>query len=496
MTEPITGADSLHRPTAGVAPAAGGGFHRLSRPAWPVLALLVLADAAALEAALLGAVGLRVWLSAWWPITLEPRTLTVLKLAVLLFPAGYALVGLYPGYGLAPVERVRREIVVTFGLYVALFSWEWLTLGQGWSRGVLLGAMVLSFGLLPVTRAAVREWLGRWGRWGMPVLILGAAQTGAMTAQVLQRERGLGLVPVGFLDDDPAKWGQEVARLPVLGPLDRAEEFAHLGVSTAILAMPGAGRARLSELVHRLPFARVVVVPDLFGMQSLWVSSRDFGGLLGLEVHKNLQRRHNRLLKQAMDYLFGVPLFLLALPLIGAFALWIRRVSPGPAFYTQEREGYGGKTVRVLKLRTMYPDAATRLARHLEENLEARAEWERYFKLKDDPRILPGVGHFLRRTSLDELPQFWHVLTGEMSLVGPRPFPRYHLEKFSPDFRALRHSVRPGITGLWQVSARSDGDLEVQEALDTYYIRNWSPWLDLYLLVRTVVVVLGGRGAY
>jgi lipopolysaccharide/colanic/teichoic acid biosynthesis glycosyltransferase len=119
-----------------------------------------------------------------------------------------------------------------------------------------------------------------------------------------------------------------------------------------------------------------------------------------------------------------------------------------------------------------------------------------YFKLKNDPRILKGVGFLLRKSSLDELPQLWNVVLGEMSLVGPRPFPHYHLEQFSQEFRNLRRSVIPGMTGLWQVLARSDGNLETQEKLDTYYIRNWSIWLDLSLLGRTALVVLTGKGAY
>jgi lipopolysaccharide/colanic/teichoic acid biosynthesis glycosyltransferase len=176
--------------------------------------------------------------------------------------------------------------------------------------------------------------------------------------------------------------------------------------------------------------------------------------------------------------------------------VWIRLVSPGNPVYGQEREGLDGRRIRIWKLRTMYIDADKRLEKLLERDPEARKEWQRYFKLKNDPRILPFLGTLLRKFSLDELPQLWNVIAGEMSLVGPRPFPDYHLQAFDEKFRTLRHRVLPGVTGLWQVSARSEGDIEVQQRLDTYYIRNWSVWLDLYLMARTFSVVVRGRGAY
>lgn len=460
-----------------------------------VAVVLLLADVAGLELSVFLAWATRRLLTGWIPVGVGPEQLRAVSLAVLVFPLIQAAGGMYPGYGTGPVARLRGRSYAVLFFFGALALWDYLVFKGRWSRGMLLIAAVYAVVLVPIIEAIVRDGLVGLRLWGQPAVVLGAAQTGALVIRLLHENRGLGLVPVALFDDDPDKQGLVIEGVPVVGPLEAAHQWAKQA-RVAIVAMPGAGRALLDRLVQDLRFPRVIVVPDLVGLESLWVEARDLGGVLGLEIRKNLLVGRNRVLKRVVDYALGIPLFLVSIPLITLFVLWIKRVSPGPAFFAQEREGLGGRVIRVWKLRTMHPDAESRLERYLAENAEARAEWERYFKLKHDPRILPGIGHFLRKTSLDELPQLWNVLRGEMSLVGPRPFPRYHLEAFPDDFRELRRRVRPGMTGLWQVAARSDGDLEVQQALDTYYIRNWSIWLDFYILARTVWVVLFGKGAY
>jgi Undecaprenyl-phosphate galactose phosphotransferase WbaP len=457
--------------------------------------LLALGDVVALQLAVYLAYLCRLWLAPLMPVRFDLADTQGLFISMLALPVGYYLAGLYPSYGMSPVERFRRHSYVTIMIFAVLFSWSYLFGAEGWPRGVMLIAFGFALVLPWLVKPFLRRWLHQRGYWGTPVVILGAARTGSLIAESLKRQVTLGLIPVAYLDDDPAKWERDIEGIPVLGPLSESRALSRR-VRAAVLAMPGMDREKLAQLIRHLPFSRLIIIPDLFTLQSLWVSSVDMNGVLGLEIKRNLLHRHNRLLKRAIDYLLSIPLALLSLPLLAFFALWIKRVSPGPAFYTQVREGYEGKMIRIWKLRTMHLDAEARLEQTLAGDPVAELEWKRFFKLKDDPRILPGVGALLRKTSLDELPQLFNVLRGEMSLVGPRPFPYYHLERFDPEFREFRRSVMPGITGLWQISERSEGDLEVQETLDSYYVRNWSPWLDIYLLLRTISAVLSAKGAY
>ncbi len=458
-------------------------------------AAIVLIDIIGLELSLLLGCQFRILFHSLFPIALETPQYAGLALGVLSLPLLYYWVGLYPGHGMGAVERLRARVYATFTVFVVLLVWNYAFHDRQWSRGVLLITMVFALVIPPLLETILRKDLIANGICGVPVIILGAGSTGTLVASQLQKRSDLGFVPVGILDDDSRKWGAEINGVPVIGPISLIRQLEGRA-KVVLVAMPSLHRERLAEMVQTLAFPSIIIVPDLFGIQSLWITSRDLGGVLGLEVRKNLLISSNRVLKRMLDYAVALPFALASLPLVAISAAWIKAVSPGPAFFTQEREGNAGERIKVYKLRTMYPDAEHVLEEYLQAHPEEKLTWLRFYKLKKDPRILPGIGWFLRRYSLDEIPQLWNVLRGDMSLVGPRPFPFYHLSIFSSDFRALRTSVMPGLTGLWQVSERSDGDVKVQEREDTYYIRNWSLWLDVYILLQTVKRVILPKGAY
>lgn len=199
--------------------------------------------------------------------------------------------------------------------------------------------------------------------------------------------------------------------------------------------------------------------------------------------------------KRALDLVVSLITGTCVLPIIGVACIAVKIIEPGPAFYVQKRVGRNGRIIQVIKIRSMYIGSEKLLEEYLRTNPAARGEWERHFKLRYDPRVLPVVGNFIRRSSIDELPQLWNVIRGDMSLVGPRPFPPYHVKIFDLEVQKKRGSVLPGLTGLWQISSRSDGDVDSQQEQDLIYVENQSAWLDLYILLKTVATVLSGKGA-
>ncbi len=406
---------------------------------------------------------------------------------------------LYAPEGMASPEEFRRNVTTTL---VVAATYLLIVVAQHVAqpaRPIIFGTWMFLLPISLVFRGVTKRVLSRAGLWGRPVVVLGAGRMGRIILHELQANPLIGLRPIAVFDDDPAKAGTSVHGVPVVGPLSAAASWQfERHVSDAIVALPRLPRNDFIGLARSLAerFANLRVVPDLFGMVNLWVQPGALGSCLTLELRHERFDRTRQKIKRAFDLVVGVPAFLVALPIIVVAALAVKLISPGPAFFAQPREGYGGRRIRVWKIRTMVPNAAEVLEEHLNGNAELRIEWERRMKLQDDPRVLPYIGRFLRKSSIDELPQLWSVIRGDLSLVGPRPFPDYHLDRFNPSFRALRREVAPGISGYWQVTDRSNSDLDTQEAADSYYIHNWSLWLDVWILARTVGVVLTGKGAY
>jgi Undecaprenyl-phosphate galactose phosphotransferase WbaP len=225
----------------------------------------------------------------------------------------------------------------------------------------------------------------------------------------------------------------------------------------------------------------------------MWVTATDIGGILGLEIQHKLLDPRRQAIKRIMDVALIVMALPLIVPVVGIIGLAVFMASPGPVFFRHQRIGMGGRDITIWKFRTMVPHAEEILADHLHNNPQALQEWSAQHKLTRDPRIFP-LGRWLRTTSLDELPQLWNVLKGDLSLVGPRPIVWEEVEQYKAGFDTYKR-VKPGLTGLWQISGRSRTSYDRRVDLDIYYVRNWSVWFDIYILARTPLEVFSCQGA-
>jgi Undecaprenyl-phosphate galactose phosphotransferase WbaP len=372
------------------------------------------------------------------------------------------------------------------------------------SRVVVL--LVFGYGIFVfvLVRIIAKRFLSFFGLWTEKVLILGAGAAGVETALGLAKDSHQGYKVVGFLDDDENKIGRciDVGGEPykVFAGTRRHREYAALlGVDTVVIAMPSLTAAKQARMVNETQkyFKSVLLVPEIKGTSLLNTRLHHLfmQRLYVIHIDNRLKSLYNRFLKHLFDLLVSTILLPVLLIVVGAFGLLIRLDSPGPVFYRHKRVGRHGRKIRIWKFRTMHVDANDRLEELLESDPCARAEWERSFKLKDDPRIT-RIGRFLRQTSLDELPQVFNVLIGEMSLVGPRPVIQEELDRFYKEYAEYYSMVRPGITGLWQVSGRSNTTYEHRVWLDTWYVMNWTLWLDVVMLLKTIGTLVKKEGAY
>lgn len=386
-------------------------------------------------------------------------------------------------------------------------------------RAILIGLLstwAVALMIIPFARLGGKRWLYNVGAWTRPTVIIGAGVNARKTAEAIQSDWLLGFNIVEFIDcrqDEPKPISDHEQVVPfknpgfieVYGhriPIRSVEQltsrtFQSLGNPHVVVATDTMEFWDIVRILYEqdIPYSSLTIAPSLGGvpMIGIGVSHVFRHDVLMLTVQNNLSNFIPRVTKRAFDLLMA-PLILLALsPLLLIVALLVRATGKN-IFYGHQRIGLNGRMFPCYKFRSMVNNSKEVLDELLANDPQARAEWEKDFKLKKDPRIT-RIGQIIRKTSIDELPQLWNVIRGDMSLVGPRPVVADELERYE-DKQDLYHMVRPGITGLWQISGRNDVTYEERVSLDSWYSRNWSLWYDLVILSKTAGVVLKRSGAY
>ena len=463
---------------------------------WWMTCLLALSDLGGLLLSCSLAVGLRATL---WNDLQDPQTYLRFTPLLGLFFISYASRGLYPGVGLSPVEEMRRLTISTSIVFLIIAAVSAFTHTAGsYSRLIFFLAWFFSLIFVQLGRWLLRLVAVRCALWGEPVAVVGYGPQGQKVVQYLLKNMHMGLRPVLVIDglgqDKDLAAPVPKLRLDETGANTTPLRFA--GIHTAILVITEMPLSLQDDIVDQQSFGfkRLILISNMSWVGSVGITPYDLEGILGLEVRRNLLDPWQQTCKRLLDLvavLVGGTLFL---PILAAIALLVRLDSPGSPFYGHRRIGKRGENFKTWKFRTMISGADRVLQDYLAGNPASRKEWEATQKLKNDPRVT-RIGCLLRKLSLDELPQLWNVLKGEMSLVGPRPIVDDEVRHYSEGYK-LYTQVTPGITGLWQVSGRSDTGYIDRVRLDEYYVRNWSIWLDIYILIRTIWVVLRRDGAY
>lgn len=403
--------------------------------------------------------------------------------------AVYVLVFAYEGLyskRLVLSEEVRRilrgTVIATALVILALY----VTKAYVLSRSVVLLAMLLSFVVLPVARTLAKQLVIKLRLWSKPILIVGSDRNAQVLKSELTRNWRLGYRVTGVVDP---------TTLDGLGPDGVRSLLRSHRAESFVLSDASVGRNTAAKLLQsdRSSSDELLILLDSSTLQSSGVEVEQLESLLLMKYRYNLLQPVNFILKRALDVIVTSVLLVGLLPLLAVLMILVKASSPGSVLFAQERIGKGGRRFRCLKFRTMLQNADQRLEALLASDPAVREEWMKYSRITNDPRVT-RVGRLLRRFSLDELPQLWNVLKGEMSLVGPRPYMPREIEKIG-SFMDVITRVRPGLTGLWQVSGRNEILFDERLLLDEHYVKNWSLWMDGAIGLRTVRVVVRGKGA-
>ncbi len=422
--------------------------------------------------------------------------LPLLTLTQLLFFVFWKFMfGLYPGHGLARAQRLRQAaLAVAVGLVTTAGVFEIVTrVLVGPSFQFPFWPVVLGAVLVGLSDPLVRRLLMRLGRWQQPVFIFGGDEAAIAVVRQLAFYPYLGFRAVCIVDDTSVYIADDHQGIPVIRFRELGSHSALLAItSTAVIIEQSVERSFILRLYTTGIFRRILLVPNCHDLISLKSHIRRVGSMMAIEAGSERPSPVAGLAKRAFDLgASGAGLVVLG-PFMWLLGVLVRYDSPGPAMFRQPRWAGADQEFTALKFRTMHIDGERRLRRYFLSHPEAEREYARFRKLDNDPRVTT-LGRFLRATSLDELPQLLNVWRGEMSIVGPRPYTMDELGKLGPatDILGL---VRPGITGFWQVSGRNQRTFRERIEMDCYYVRNFSPWLDLWILYRTVVAVLFREG--
>lgn len=422
---------------------------------------------------------------------IHPNTISTVFTLLLFSPVVALVMGLYTATLMQPSHVVLYRL---FCFVTAIFSLIFVVLffsktGFLHSRAVFLIAWVFACIAVPLGRLYVAKLFCRREWWGAPLVFLNYTKAGKNIWHYLRKHPEKGFRPVAFAELD------DLVANPDNRQFEEIQKKFPGAVAMIVTGMKKIDHTTLSWV--NTYFSRILIMPaaeDNEPILHFLVSPYVLDTTTGFFLQQRLHDKRRLAIKRAMDLGLCLMGSIVILPLVLVLALLIRLDSKGPVFYKQRRIGRGGQEIYVHKFRTMVPNADEILKDYLARNPEMAREWEEDHKLRHDPRVTK-IGHFLRKTSLDELPQLYDVVRGTMSLVGPRPIVEDERAKYGSVFNDYIR-VRPGITGLWQISGRNDTSYSRRVDYDFYYVSNWNVWLDIWILVRTVPVVLFGRGAY
>lgn len=416
-----------------------------------------------------------------------------------IFLAFIASFGLYSKR--MPFWKESREIFraasATFVLVFAFVSLGKMT--EDISRLMIVLLWFYSFLFTLIIRYFIKISLFRYGVFLENTIIIGSYEKAETVADSFYREPYLGFNVIGIVTTHKTVKNTK-KKYKILGDVSLMRRIIIKERITAAVVVPdGLEKYDLSSIMGKLQImlSKILLISDakVLAFSNAETFQTLMGRLSYFQINNNLKSFVNRVTKRTIDLILAILAMTFVLLITIIIGISIKSTSKGPVFYTHARVGRNGKTIKIMKFRSMYKDADKRLREILKNDPNAKAEWEQSFKLKDDPRITP-IGKFLRQTSLDELPQVFNVLVGDMSMIGPRPVLQEELDNYYKESANYYMMVRPGITGLWQISGRSNTGYDFRVSMDTWYVLNWSIWLDLVILLRTPAAVLKKDGAY